>query len=366
MTWALLPAAAAAEVHEFPAPSGKIGEQMVIYSSLDLPLAGPLIAGFQASAPDISIRYEELLTGEITARVLAESDAGQKTADFTFSSAMDQQVKLANDGYAREVFAEATPIWPRWGNWRNSAYALTFEPAVLAYYRPAFADQPPPATRFELLGWLRAAAQDAMVHETAAPGASGAAPEQAPQALIGTYDVERSAVGYLFLARDQEHFGQIWSLVGAMGRAGLAQFSTTQEVLEEISAGRLLLGYNLLGSYAADWARSHPEVGLILPKDYVVVVSRVGLVPRAAARPDLGERFLDYMMSQAGQTVLAEQLRLPAISLEVSHETSARAMQEALGEQLKPVPVSPGLLVYLDQAKRKGLIDKWHRALSPR
>ena len=32
---------------------------------------------------------------------IAETDAGQPTADFVFSSAMDMQIKLANDGYAQ-------------------------------------------------------------------------------------------------------------------------------------------------------------------------------------------------------------------------------------------------------------------------
>jgi iron(III) transport system substrate-binding protein len=62
--------------------------------------------------------------------------------------------------------------------------------------------------------------------------------------------------------------------------------------------------------------------------------------------------------------VLAERLRLPAVSLEVSGEGSARAMQAALGDQLRPVAVSPGLLVYLDQAKRRRLVARWRAALA--
>ena len=63
----------------------------------------------------------------------------------------------------------------------------------------------------------------------------------------------------------------------------------------------------------------------------------MGFVPRAAARADLGERFLAFVMSKAGQTILAEKLRLPAVSLEVSDENSARTMEAALGAQLRPV-----------------------------
>ncbi|MEK1930761.1 MAG: ABC transporter substrate-binding protein, partial [Pararhizobium sp.] len=34
-----------------------------------------------------------------------------------------------------------------------------------------------------------------------------------------------------------------------------------------------------------------------------------------------------------------------------------------LGGQLRPVPVSPGLMVYLDQVKRARLIARWNEVL---
>lgn len=337
-----------AEVIRFNAPQpGPQGRELVIYSSLDARLARPMIEGFQAENPDVTVVYEDLLTGRIAQRVMQETDSGGPTADFTFSSAMDLQVKLANDGYARAARVRESADWPRWANWRDMAYALTFEPAVIVYHRPSF-PAGPPDTRLRLIDWLRSGAP--------AGGQAG---------RIGTYDIERSAVGYLFLARDQEHFADIWSLIRLMGRTGLQVFPTSQDIIDRVADGRLALGYNILGSYAADQARSRPDLGLVLPRDYTVVISRVALVPRAARSPDLGAAFLSFLMSAPGQTILAEKLRLPAVSLEVSEENSARAMQAALGEQLRPVSVSPGLLVYLDQAKRRRLVARWSEAIAP-
>jgi iron(III) transport system substrate-binding protein len=163
--------------------------------------------------------------------------------------------------------------------------------------------------------------------------------------------------------RDQEHFADLWPLVQAMGRAGVQTFPTSQDVIDRVNAGTLQLGYNVLGSYAADQATRLPDLGLVLPRDYVVVVSRVALVPRAAAAPELGEAFLDFLLSRDGQTVLADRLRLPAVSLEVAGKDSAAAMQEALGARLRPVPVSPGLLAYLDAASRARVLAQWNAAL---
>ena len=344
LTLILTAGAAAAQVLSFPAPEGGGADRLRLYMSLDDDLARPLIEGFQARHPGVTVEFENLLTGQIFARVTEETDDGGRTADLAFSSAMDLQVKLANDGYATAVTTPASADWPRWANWRDTAYAITFEPAVLVYHRPSFRDRAPPATRFELLDWL----------EHGGPQVQG---------RIGTYDIARSGVGYLFLARDQEHFFDIWNLGTAMGRAGVQQFATSREILDRVADGRLAVGYNILGSYAADRARKEPDLGLLLPRDFTVVVSRVALVPRAAARPDLGADFLAFLMSREGQTILAEELRLPAVSLEIG--ATAGNLPPALGAQLRPVAISPGLLAYLDQSRRARLISRWQQALTP-
>ncbi len=339
----LLAAPVPAETALYPAPA-EGGRELVIYSTLDNRLALPLITSFQEGHPDVSIRYEDMLASEIAERVIAETDAGQASADFLFSSAMDLQLKLANDGYGQVVSVDEARDWPDWAKWQDTAFALTFEPAVLVYHIPSFPEGPP-QSRLELLHWLA----------------------EAPASLtgrVGTYDIEKSAVGYLFLARDTEHFPDIWSVLRAMGKAGMQTYPTSQDIIDRVADGRLVLGYNILGSYAADQARMAPDLGLVLLRDYTTVISRVALVPRAAASPDLGQAFLNFLMSAKGQTLLSEKLRLPAVSLEVAGAGSGAAMQAAFGDQLRPVPVSPGVLVYLDQAKRARLLRLWNTALA--
>jgi len=257
---------------------------------------------------------------------------------------MDLQGKLANDGYAQQSDLPMSGNWPRWANWRNTAYALTFEPAVLVYHKPSFANAAPPATRAQLVEYL-AQHGDAM------------------RGRIATYDVERSGVGFMFLARDQEQFPDIWQTIRAFGSAGIKLYSTSSAILERVSDGRFVLGYNILGSYAAHWAAHDPNIGVVLPKDYTIVMSRIGLVPTAAASPELGRKFLEYFMSAEGQSIMASQLHIAAVNPDVSGENTANALQSTMGAQLRPVPVSPGLLVYLDQVKRSRLLTNWNDAL---
>jgi iron(III) transport system substrate-binding protein len=342
----LLAGPAMAQVTEYPAKSGGAeAPRVVVYSSLDAPLATPMIEAFQATNPDIAVVYEDMQTADIYERVVRETDAGQPTADFAFSSSMDLQIKLANDGYAQQSDVALSAVWPRWANWRNTAYALTYEPAVFIYHKPSFADRAPPATRGELIAWLESEGD-------------------ASYGRIGTYDIERSGVGFMFFARDQEQFGDIWRLVGAMGAAGVKLYSTTSAIVERVADGRFLFGYNILGSYAAEAAARNPDLGIILPRDYTIVTSRIGLVPRAAPRPELGRLFLEFFMSAEGQSIMARQLQIASLNPDVSGENTANAMQEALGDQLRPVPVSPGLMVYLDQVKRARTIERWNATLS--
>ncbi len=351
----LMPVLARAEVVVFDAPLPPAQSNVVIYSTLDAPRAAPLIAAFQAQNQTLSVTYEDMLAADIAARVMRETDSGGPTADFVFSSGMDLQMKLANDGYGQPVAPQPAPFWPSWAKWQDTAFALTMEPAVLVFHKPSFPSGPP-TSRLELMAWLDA-------QRRAALGTG----------KIGTYDIEASAVGYLYLARDLEHFADIWSLIRDMGSAGVQIFPTSQDIISRVSNGRLALGYNILGSYAAEQARVYPDLGVVLLRDFTVMVSRVGLVPRASRNPDLGTAFLAFLMGREGQSLMAQRLSLPAINPEVASNEAVQGDFGATvnkelassqnGLRLRPVSVSPGLLAYLDQGKRRRMLAKWRKAL---
>jgi iron(III) transport system substrate-binding protein len=334
----LLAAPAMAEPLVFPAP-GEARDTVTIYSTLDERLAIPLVAAFQRDNPGTTVAYEDLLAADIHARILTESAAGGPTADLVISTGMDLQVKLANDGLAQPVDIPAAADWPRWANWRDTAFALTVEPAVLVYHRPSFPNGAP-ATRLALMDWLRQPPDD----RTGGP-------------VIGTYDIEASAVGYLYLSRDAEHFPDIWSLVATMGAAGLATFPTSQEIIDRVAAGDLALGYNVLGPYAAEQQARFPDLGIATLRDYTVAISRVALVPSAAANPDGGAEMLAFLMSDAGQSMLSRDLGLPTIRFPA--RDNDLAIDPAI---LRPVNVSAGLLAYLDQARRRLILDRWQES----
>lgn len=336
---------------EFPAhgsggdeagPAGKA----VIYSTTDLALARPIIEAFQARYPAVAISYNELQSLELYDRVMQESDHDHATADLVVSSAMDLQVKLANDGYAsRQTPSQASRL-PRWAVWQDSAFAVTYEPAVIIYNKPFFEGRRPPRTRADLMRLL------------------GNGNEL--YGKVATYDVERSGLGFLFLARDQEHFSRVWELVSLLGEQGVKLYTNSAAIIDRVATGRFVLGYNILGSYARAMAAARPDLGIILPEDYTIITSRVAIVPQAARSPALGALFLNFLLSVQGQRVIASKSGLGAVHPAVDLEGSAKAMQARLGARLRPISVGPGLLVYLDQAKRRRLLELWNEALFQR
>src|SRR3546814_1611502 len=68
---ALLPVGLAqASTTMFPAHSGhNDAPVLIVYSSLDEPLAKPMIAGFQAANPDVAVRYEDMRSEEHTSEL---------------------------------------------------------------------------------------------------------------------------------------------------------------------------------------------------------------------------------------------------------------------------------------------------------
>jgi ABC-type Fe3+ transport system substrate-binding protein len=68
-------------------------------------------------------------------------------------------------------------------------------------------------------------------------------------------------------------------------------------------AGRLLIGYNLLASYAYERVRRGDPIGIVMPSDYTLVLSHGAMVPSTARHEGIAVRFIDYLLSARGRAV---------------------------------------------------------------
>ncbi|CAN5165324.1 ABC transporter substrate-binding protein [soil metagenome] len=317
---------------------------LTIYGTTDIQVFHPVIDDFRKLYPQVDVRYVELDAAALYQRYLDENARNRPTADLLISSAMDLQVKLVNDGYARPHHTENAAKMPDWARWRDEVFGITFEPAVMVFNRELMRGRVIPKSRPELLHELR---RD--------PGFW--------RGRIGSYDVAKSSVGYLLASQDARQNPDFGALLEAFGASGLQTSTSTAVLLNEIESGHLALGYNLLGSYARARIERGARLMVIYPADYTLAVSRAAILPRNAPHQPAAHAFLEYLLSLRGQHALATLGRLSASRPEIIGPYSQMGIMERQIGPLRPIPLGPGLLAYLDQQKQRRLVDSWERAL---
>ena len=132
-------------------------------------------------------------------------------------------------------------------------------------------------------------------------------------------------------------------------------------MVQRIASGKVYLGYNLIGSYALTRARHDPAIGVVMPKDYTLVMSRIALLSKTAQHPNAGKLWLDYLLSRRGQSVLSSRSELFSIRSDVAGEFTAATLRQTLGGSLKAIGVGPALLLFQDRAKQMEFMRHWRR-----
>jgi iron(III) transport system substrate-binding protein len=311
-----------------------------VYTTTDEAEAADLLAGFHAFQPTIRVEYNDLVSTDLYNRFVSEAAAGKGTGDLLWSSAMDQQMKLVNDGYAEPYASPEAARLPQWAVWNNQAYGVTAEPVAIAYNKELVPATEIPRTHTDLTRLL-------------------AAKPDAFKGKVATYDPERSGAGFLFITQDVEINQATWDLLRAMGQAGVKLYSTTSTMLDRVSAGDHLIAYNVIGSYGFERTKQDPSFGVVLPADYTIIVSRIAFIPKGARHPNAAKVFLDYLLSREGQARLAAR-SLGSVRDDVpANPTGDKGF-------FRPIRVGPELLTYLDQAKRDRFLKEWRRALQTR
>lgn len=313
--------------------------KLVVYGATDSKAAQPLVRDFSALYPGITVEYNDMNSTEVYNRFISEMAAGGNTADVMWSSAMDLQMRLASDGHALKYKSVEASKIPGWAVWDDQAYGTTFEPAAIVYNKRLVDARQVPQTHADFVKLIQ---------------------QPKFKDKVTTYDIEKSGVGFMFMTQDAKEYPKFLELENAFGEARVRVQSSTGTMMERISSGENLIGYNVLGSYALVRARTDPSIGVQLPKDYTLVMSRVVFINKAAKNVNAAKLWLDYMLSQRGQTVIANDSKLYAIRSDVTGETTSSDLVRQVGqEKIKPVPVHPILLQFLGPQKRMAFLKQW-------
>lgn len=308
-------------------PASGNGPELSILSTADTFVFAPLIEAYQARNPGVAVRYVVAGSQAVFAAI---NDEGARF-DLVISSAMDLQMKLANDGFAAPHRA-VEPV-PAWARWQDRLYAFTQEPVVLLVARPALTGLPMPRSRRDLIALLRD-------HPERFAG------------RIGTYDPRLSGAGYLFATQEARQSDSYWRLAEVMGATRPRLYTNTNQMIADLQAGRLAMAYNVLGSYAEPRLAPDGPDTVIELEDYTLTLLRTAFVPQNAVRPELGHAFLTFLLSTGGRAVFRNETGLPPVD----------DAQLAENPHRRPIRLDPGLLVYLDAQKRRRFLEEWTAA----
>jgi iron(III) transport system substrate-binding protein len=319
--------------------------QLVIHSTTDIAVAAPLIDDFQALYPRIEVNYQDMNSNDLNNAYLGDLLASPTTADVLWSSAMDLQLRLASVGQGQAYDSPEMTGLPTWAVWKNIAFGTTFEPVVIIYNKRLLAADEIPQTHTELARLLTDK-RDRFAGK------------------VLTYNIERSALGFLLASQDEQASGEFWQLIKALGGVGAHVVPTTEAILTRVAKGEDLIGYNALGSYAYIESKKDPVLGYVYPRDYTLIVTRVMLIGKKAANPNAAKLWIDYLLSRRGQTVLANRSNLSSLRTDVEGANSAAALAKTLGQSVRPIPLGPELLVsFSDQSKRLAFLRQWGQAI---
>jgi iron(III) transport system substrate-binding protein len=344
-------ASAAAQAPEgYPADYGKVIEaanregKLVVYSTTDSAAAAQLLRDFAELYPLLRVDFCDLSSGELYSRFLAEVAAGADTADLLWTSSMDGQIKLADQGHAATYASPELPALPKWAVWRNQAYGTTYEPVTFVYNKQLLPAADVPHDHAALLALLNGK-------------------PAAYRGRITAYDPEKSGTGYLLVNQDVKNFPQAWDLFRAFGRSAIKLQTSAADMMEGVIQGEQTIGYGVFGSYALARARRVPDLGIVMPKDYALIMSRVAFVTAQAKRPNAARLFLDYLLSRRGQNIIANRADLYAMRNDVPGETTAQRVAERIGDNARPIPIGPELLGPLTEENRREFSSKWQAAM---
>jgi iron(III) transport system substrate-binding protein len=319
--------------------------KVIVYTPTDTNAGRPLVREFEAMYPGVKVEYNDMNTTEIYNRVIAEAAAKSTGADIVWSSAMDQQVKLVADGYAATYESPEAANLPAWAVFQKQAYGTTFEPVGIVYNKRLLPAADVPHTHADFLKLLKS-------------------DPTRFQGKVTTFDIEKSGSGFLFLTEDARiDPAATWDIIKAMGSLGPRLQSSSGTMMERISSGENLIGYNMFLSYAYARAKKDPSLGYVVPEDYALVLSRVAFVSKSARNPNAARLFLDYLLSKRGQTTLSGASELYSIRADVDGETTLAGLTKQYGDKLKPIAITSQLTTYFDSAKRLEFLKQWQQAI---
>lgn len=301
---------------------GRSETVITVLGTSDFARIQPVFSGFIATH-GVAVEYLQASSRSIDDAV---REGLPDTVDLVMSSAVDLQVKLVNDGFAQRIALESVTA----RHWREQLVQVAIEPIVTVYHariREALAEV---RTRADLVRLLEQAQGQAQPWQ------------------VAIYDPRESGVGYLLSQQDAQQDSRFWQLLEAFHAGRLWESCCSGDMIDAVIGGEIALAYNVIESYVLTRMEHAPELQILRFDDYQLAIPRTAFVPVTADQPDWGAALVRYFVSDLGQSGLSPVIRLSILDAD-----------QGRGGPLKPIRLSPALIVHLDPMVKEAFFKRW-------
>jgi iron(III) transport system substrate-binding protein len=264
------------------ASSGVHAQQKVLlYTSMKESMMGDIKTAFEKKHPEIKLDYQSAGAGKLMAKIAAERESGKIMADVLWTSEVPDFYQLKQQGMLMPfVPAETKALFNPLPEYDGSFTAVRLGTLGIAY-NTRFVKESPKT-------W-----QD--LQKPAFKGAFGIA----NPALSGT--------AYMSVAILSRTFG--WKFFEGLRANGAKMGKGSGQVVDDTASGDLVASL-AVDNITADKIEKGAPVALVYPPEMLVIPSPVAIF-KGSANTDAAKKFVDFLCSREGQTIIANEGTLP-------------------------------------------------------
>ena len=256
-------------------------QKLFVYTSMKESMIGGLKTAFQKKHPDVKVDFQSAGAGKLMAKIAAERESGKIMADVLWTSEVPDFYQLKAQG----VLQPYTP----------TEIKQLFNP--LPDYDGSFT-----AVR---LGTLGIAYNTRHIKE--APKSWDDLKKPAFKGAFGIANPALSGTAYMSVAVLSKTFG--WGYFEALRANGAKMGKGSGQVVDDTASG------DLVGSLAVDYITldkvdKGATLSLVYPPEMLVIPSPVAIF-KNTPNLDAAKKFVDFVLSKEGQTIIAEEGTLP-------------------------------------------------------
>ncbi len=256
-------------------------QKLFVYTSMKESLIGGLKTAFQKKHPEIKMDHQSAGAGKLMAKIAAERESGKILADVLWTSEVPDFYQLKKDGLllpyvSPEVKAAVNPL----PDYDGSFTAARLGTLGIAY-NTRFVKEPPKA-------WS----------DLTKPAYKNA---------FGVANPALSGTAYMSVALLSKTFG--WEFFEGLRKNGAKMGKGSGQVVDDTASGDLVasLGVDYI---TLDKVGKGATLGLAYPPEVLVIPSPVAIF-KNSPNVDAAKKFVDFLLSQEGQTIIARNGTLP-------------------------------------------------------